>query len=123
MSKVAILKESGELLKNYPKSASKLKSWIARETGEDITKIDDTTLSIIIMYNPRILYDFFDEEDIFLQIGLISLLKISDGWGYNISYKKDGSTINTDEDKTSTDRVECEILGFKDCFKILEEKL
>jgi serine/threonine-protein kinase RIO1 len=75
------------------------------------------SVSILLTYDIKNLYMFFDNNGVHLNIEKIS----KNIWGYNISLNNGtvfgfGATKNVDRKTVETD-------GFTECFRILEKKL
>lgn len=69
----------------------------------------------LIIYYPRRLYDFFDENDVFVEIGIHSITL----WDWSVATSK-ASSVQSGSVKS---RIEAEYEGFSLAFKLLEEKL
>jgi hypothetical protein len=122
MGKPVSINKEEELIKACPKAITKLKEWLAKELQESMDPgQSDILVTMTLRYNPRILYDFFDDMKVYINPGLISLLVPKDGWGYEISYFKGGHTINKDEDQSYSSRPEAEEAAIREAFKILED--
>ena len=118
-------------IKDYPKVQNKLRThiralltrWIKEAVQEEPTPITDDYLDqaidSLIKSNFRLLYDFFDENYIYLQPHLLEQLNPEGGWGYELSFP--GGIF--DEDQSYNSRREAEDAGFIECFKRLEELL
>jgi hypothetical protein len=114
-----------EFLKQYPISSIKIKDWfhermiesfkdpeIAEEFKEFILEqgIEFDKIAMLINSNPRMLFDIFDENEIFISINIKDR---------KFSYRID-NVINPTEYST---RKECELISITRAFEILEEKL
>lgn len=126
-----------QLLDSYPKSAAALNAYckklllkvqeemvVAIPEGTDYERPEVTDemstmfAKSILATNPRILYDFFDAHEIYILINyVVSAFKGEDCnvWNYMIFGEYSMQSYGT--------RKAAEIGGFKEAFKILEEKL
>lgn len=117
---------------NYPKSKVKLrgfvgkilKTWVENMSEESVGDITDEYLDSCIpgmlQSNYRILYDFLDENFIYLQPVLMNQFDETAGWDYELSHPG-GLTDSTEESHKT--RREAEMAGFERSLKILEELL
>lgn len=116
-------------IQNYPKVYSKFKEfnrklldvWVKEAVGENMDEKElnpdylDTVSDSVLSFNPRILYDFLDENKTYLSIYHNGL----DGWRYEIQYDK-GTEDCVD---AYPNRKGAEEDGFNQAFKMLEEIL
>ena len=118
-----------ELLQKYPLTNNVIKDWfhqlmvesfkdpeIAEEFKEFILEqgIENDKLGILITSNPRMLFDVFDENEIYLNIFRVKNIFM---WSlYDIEEQiLDGRVFNT--------RKEAELFAVEAAFEILENKL
>jgi len=114
MSKPVTISKEDELIKNCPKAIAKLKEWLAKELQEVPDSEEAEMLVIMVLrYNPRILYDFFDDMgiQIFPSVGDNKFL-------YDIYINKG----HFKEGDYFSSRAEAEEIGFKEAFNILENE-
>jgi len=115
-------------LKEFPKSKKLLQEFgkknllafqknIMKEApveGLEIPEISDemaeSYANALLTTQPRILYDFFDENELY-----ISVIRNADNWSADVE--------GTDETGLYNTRIEAEFALFKIAFKLLEEKL
>lgn len=118
-------------LENYPKSTKKLLEFtkdvlrqfqkemlqkIPLDEGEVVPEIDDKialeTANYLLKQNIRVLYNFFDQEEIYM------IPDRKEGkWAWKI-----GTGVMQISDDTFKSREEAEVVGFKEAFIKLEEK-
>lgn len=123
-----------EIKKTYPKSHKVLLEFIKKyldgfqksmvgQVGVDteFPEVDDAiaeqaTQALITLYK-RMLYDFFDENEVYISLEYIGDENLSENYWC--------STINAEEDRNyfGDNRIEAEELGFERAFKTLEDKL
>lgn len=92
----------------YPKGFERFKEVMFPHTG----LISLTTLEF---FDTKKLYHFFDKEHIYL---IVEFLK-PDQWIYTITT----NDIVLGPGEFQKTRENCELIGFNDCFKILDKKL
>ena len=120
-------------LKQHPKALAKLSifikrlvdTWIVEAMGEGMEEnelsqeyINNMTESLILS-QPRLLYDFLDDNHIHLQPHLLEQLNPEKGWVYELSTPKGHS----DEETTFKTRKDAEVGGFNHALAELEELL
>jgi hypothetical protein len=118
-----------ELLEKYPLTAQIVKDWFMRSMlesfkDEDVPEefkqfmleqgIEDDKVGKLIDVNVRILFDVFDENDIYINI-IRNNGKFMWGWSDNEEHSIKGELINT--------RKEAEHAAIEKAFEILENKL
>lgn len=106
-----------EINKKYPKATLKLKQWLNLVPETPFTKLDIQFSSFFGMAQERILYDFFDEQDIFIEIDKTTYCNIGD-WCFNINTEP--PTVSGFNYKT---RKKAEQAAFEKAFEILEKRL
>jgi hypothetical protein len=114
-----------ELLESYPAAAKLIKEWFYEAMlnslkDESITEdfrtfmteqgIDNDKIGILIDANPRMLFDVFDEHEVFISINVVDK---------KFTYRID-NLVNPTEYST---RKECELISITRAFEILENKL
>ena len=114
MSKVVTINNEEDLIKQHPKSAAKLKDWLANELQEKPDSEEAEMLVVMVLrYNPRVLYNFFDGNKVFIQVTAFDAAG-DILYGYSI--------VGQPTDMTDyTSRPEAEEAAFREAFKILEE--
>lgn len=117
MSTIKVPSLNGDkIVEQYPKSVEAFTRWLGtfpnlESIGTDTDKqILLNSIKAIFYYNPRALYEFFDQAQLELQI-----TKLEGGW-----YPSIGSVSNL---SMLVSRIEAEEAGFQACFDRLEEKL
>jgi hypothetical protein len=119
-----------QLLENYPHATAVVKAWFLEQMIESLKDetvpddfknfmreqgIENDKLGIMIDANPRMLFDVFDENDIFINIFQSDSGNIMWGWSdIEKTYVKDSF---------SKTRKEAELLAIEKAFDILENKL
>jgi hypothetical protein len=114
-----------ELLEKYPRAASVIKNWLLwkmvdalqNESIDEEFKqymrdqgIENDKIAPMIDANPRMLFDIFDEHEVFISI--------------NITYRKFTYRIDNLVNPTEySTRKECELISITRAFEILENKL
>ena len=116
-----------ELQKSYPEAIKTLKDWItlkrqvdidtlrtngldvSNENIEEIQEWKEHFTELMVVYNPRGLFDFFDEQNIKICITLSD----SDLWTY--------WNTSSGYSYTAGSRAEAEQKAFVEAFKLLEE--
>ena len=121
--------EGLELLKKHPLSAKLIREWFMEKMIESLNNdsitdefrqfmreqsIDDDKLGVMIDSNPRMLFDVFDDNEIYLNIFRVKNIFM---WSlYDIEEQiLDGRVFNT--------RKEAELFAVEAAFEILENKL
>lgn len=94
----------------YPKSFKRFAQTMFPNTGI-------ISLSVLYVYDQKKLYQFFDNEGIYLTIDKYGPKQ----WFYTISFKN--GVVIVPEQESKCDRESIEIEGFIECFKQLENKL
>ena len=113
-----------KIFESYPRSVEVLKLWfkmksmVGMEDTEEIKKqldeaINDQYLEQVLQYNPRLLYDFFDDKN-------IRCFVTPDGLGPNTWEWFPQSSANRSE--FATTRQAAELQAFTEGFIILESK-
>lgn len=116
-------------IKDYPKVNNKFEEFIKKLLQNWATAISDETPEItdemvkdmiepLLQSNPRVLYDFLDENHVYLQPALKEQLNPDAGWGYELS-----SVLGSGGDNDFKTRKEAELEGFNSSIKMLEELL
>lgn len=112
--KAQLVTIQAEMAKQIPKE-------MEFELPEIIPQQIDLTIEYLLKNNFRFLYDVFDANNIFLEINT-SYSKIKDERFFSVAI--DNEVVqNGVQAAVYSSRLEAEISGFKECFKILEEKL
>jgi hypothetical protein len=98
-----------QITKDYPKAFDKLKEWIKTigisQNQEDIERIAES----IIVHTPRFLYDFFDDNQMYITINaLVSTKGIYFTW-----------SIDMEDSFFADTRIEAEQEAFTEAFKQL----
>jgi hypothetical protein len=115
-----------ELLEKHPQSTELVRAWFMQrmidsvkgdnEVPEDFKNfmleqgIENDRMAVMIDANPRMLFDVFDENEIFISINITNR---------KFNYRID-NIINPTEYST---RKECELISITRAFEILENKL
>jgi hypothetical protein len=123
-----------DLLNKYTTSAEIIREWFLEKMIESLqttdvpddfknmmkqTGIENDKLAIMIDSNPRMLFDVFDENDIYINIeAYLGELTLFDSFGYGILGQK--LLIANMEYKT---RKEAELVAIEAAFEILESNL
>lgn len=74
------------------------------------------SISTLVFYDIKKLYQFFDENGIYL----ITEMYLTTKWGYTISLRN-GTVFGQCQSKST--REEIEEIGFLECFKLLDKKI
>ncbi len=110
MGKPVTINKEDELIKDCPKAIAKLKAWLAKELQEVPDSAEaDILVVMILRYNTRILYDFFDDNKIYAEVTV------------NLMGPEFTSVVNQNHSKSYSSRAEAEEAGFKEAFKIMEQ--
>lgn len=114
--------DNTELRKTCPKSLAKLKEWLYapdKTNGEDISGISDDQREQLINFtlglNPRMLFDFFDDQNIYVTIQPDDTTGEVSGFMYYNSKSPYSSSSNN--------RNTAEELAFIQAFEELEKQL
>lgn len=114
-----------ELLEKYPRAASVIKNWLlwkmvdalqSESIDEEFKQymrdqgIENDKIAPMIDANPRMLFDIFDEHEVFISINVVDK---------KFTYRID-NLVNPTEYST---RKECELISITRAFEILENKL
>ncbi len=115
-----------ELLKKYPQSAEVVREWLFNRMAESIDDslvpedfkksmmeeaVTNERLAILIDANPRMLFDVFDDNDLFIEIFMYP----------DVTFTcKIGNEATTNSWKT---RIEAEMFAVEVAFEMLENKL
>lgn len=114
-----------ELLEKYPRAASVIKNWLLWKMIEALQNesideefkqymrdqgIENDKIAPMIDANPRMLFDIFDEHEVFISINVVDK---------KFTYRID-NLVNPTEYST---RKECELISITRAFEILENKL
>lgn len=75
------------------------------------------SVSILKYYDLKKLFQFFDNQEIYLNIEMINMYL----WSYNINCGN--KTIFNSNDSFKKTRGEIEEVGFYECFRLLEKKI
>ena len=120
-----------ELLKEYPLTAKVIKNWFLNELIESLKTesideefknfmkeqgIEDEKLATLIDLNPRMLFDVFDDNGVFIFSHYMDVKN-------NVEFFHTYRNINTNPVKLFKTRKEAELFAIETAFKILEEKL
>ena len=120
-----------ELLKEYPLTAKVIKNWFLNELIESLKTesideefknfmkeqgIEDEKLETLIDLNPRMLFDVFDDNGVFIFSHYMDVKN-------NVEFFHTYRNINTNPVKLFKTRKEAELFAIETAFKILEEKL
>jgi|LakMenE18May11ns_1017448.scaffolds.fasta_scaffold9820399_3 hypothetical protein len=123
--------KSLELLETYPKAGKVVNDWfldkmlkslntdaIPEEFKEYISNqpIDNQNIAVMIDNNPRVLFDVFDENDIYI---FIHYMDVKDNVEFFCSFRN----IDTNPIKLFKTRKEAEFAAIEQAFKLLDEKL
>lgn len=57
------------IAKDYPKAFKVLKQYLIKNSNGEISDLSDDDAVMAMFINPRMLYDFFDEQGFFISIG------------------------------------------------------
>lgn len=119
------------LLQKYPESAKIIRAWFLEKMIESLqtsdvpdefkdmmrqTGIEDDKLAIMIDANPRMLWDVFDENKVFI---FSHYMDVKD----NVEFFHTFRNIDTNPVKLFKTRKEAELFAIEKAFEILEEKL
>lgn len=114
-----------ELIQNYPAAGKIVKEWFFKSMLESFKDesvpdefkefmleqgIEDDKIGTLIDINPRMLFDVFDENEIFISVNVTDR---------KFTYRID-NLVNPTEYST---RKECELISITRAFEILENKL
>jgi len=99
-------------IKNCPKAKELLKQFMIANSNGQVPELDDDSLAMAIFVNPRMLYDFFDNNEIYIDI-YKSSTELE--WYYDVN-----SFGNANQ---ASNRHETERSAFGIAFKELEDKL
>ena len=105
-----------KIKENFPKAHTEAKKWWIGEA--DLSQFEPFELCEGVNVNFRYLYDFFDEQDIYVEVYPVNIdinFRAMD-WSYDIS----NESIEVYGYKT---RTEAETEAFEKAFQILEERL
>lgn len=120
-----------EMLEKYPRAASVIKNWLlsrmvealqSESIDEDFKQymreqgIDNDKISPMIDANPRMLFDVFDENDVFI---FINYMDVKDNVEFFYSFRN----IDTNPVKSFKTRKEAELSAIEKAFEILDNKL
>lgn len=120
-----------ELLESYPAAAKLIKEWFYEAMlnslkDESITEdfktfmteqgIDNDKIGILIDANPRMLFDVFDDNKVFI---FIHYMNVKD----NVEFFHTFRNIDTNPVKLFKTRKEAELIAVEAAFEILENKL
>lgn len=105
------MRNAEKLLKEHPKVAKKILDWLAKEMHDEAAANIDYAVAILGLA-PRILYDFFDEEDLWIAVSI----QANHMWTHII--EKGYETMITEFDYPS--RTEAEEAAFIKAIEILE---
>ena len=120
-----------ELLEKYPRAASVIKNWLLwkmvdalqNESIDEEFKqymrdqgIDNDKISPMIDANPRMLFDVFDEHDVFI---FIQYMDVKDSVEFFHTFRN----IDTNPVKLFKTRKEAELFAIEAAFEILENNL
>lgn len=94
-----------KLKRLYPKAIEIFRQWTSERANMDLKMVDDDLLSGLLMYNTRSLYEFFDTQEI-----CINITGMEDVWNNNIS------------SQLFTSRVKAELSAFEVAFHDLNKK-
>ena len=123
-----------EINKKYPKAFDLFFEWFKGDPKAGVTKKEFLEVNdIVIMYgNLRELYDFFDEQEIWITVYRMSK-KDGFGWGWRIDEDIKGKfkkrniyfprPLINDSDIVLLARTDSEEAAFTKAFEILEEKI
>lgn len=117
--------------KEYPNSYKKLEEFTKEQlvnygkmllqesegySQADLPELNDDLIYGSILFNFRQLYEFFDKYYILL---LLDGPDEMHGWSWQI---RSGKDVYNDPSSLSTNRISCEVEGFKKAFEILENQ-
>jgi hypothetical protein len=124
-----------ELIKKYPLAAKVIKDWFLTQMIESLKNesideefknfmreqgVEDDKMGTLIELNPRMLFDVFDENGLYIHIVPISPMK------GKMNYLIGIDTLESLDDTPSTQystRKEAELFAIEAAFEILENKL
>ena len=114
-----------QLMKDNPKATAIVKQWVLDRLLDSlkdssvpddfkefvkVQDIDDDKVATIIDAGPRMLFDVFDEHELYINIDMTA-----GHWGWEV-----GSSV---ENAVCSSRIEAEQKAIEQAFKLLEEKL
>lgn len=106
--------EADRIVTAYPKVIKAISEWIVRHHVAAREMVDEKdflqSIKSILVWSPRSLYEFFDEQRVMLIIGEIDM-----HWSYHI--------VGYPYSASASSRKEAEERGFELAFQALEEKL
>jgi|688.fasta_scaffold1620142_1 hypothetical protein len=120
-----------ELLENYPHTAVVVRAWFLEQMIESLKDenvpddfknfmrdqgIENDKLAVMIDANPRMLFDVFDENEVFI---FIHYMDVKD----NVEFFHSFRNIDTNPVKLFKTRKEAELFAIEKAFEILETKL
>lgn len=104
-----------EIKDKYPKSIAKIATFLGENLVISTEAINiDKIVEAIITFNPRQLYEIFDEHHVIVLIDTDMTL-----WGYNILYEGGSGKSGVIYES----RGKAEAAGIEAAFKVLEDKL
>ena len=122
-----------ELIKKYPLAAKVIKDWFLTQMIESLNNesideefknfmreqgVEDDKMGTLIELNPRMLFDVFDDNEIYIQIG------VNRDSNLYFQYKINDFLIgNFFRDLKYKTRKEAELFAIEAAFEILENKL
>lgn len=119
--------KNNELKKSYPKAYKMLSEWalkylkifaknmnIPDEDAKGLEGMADQAVEGFVLIQPRLLYDFFDEKELYISIIYDSV----EAWDWTIDPNEEGSTRPLEGYKT---RQLAEEAAFLEAFDILEK--
>lgn len=102
-----------------------LQNWaneIAKKDGKPPKVVTDEEAKLgvegLFLSNPRLIYDMFDLQDMYLIVILLDYDDPLKGWGYDVAV----SDSVHHEEKSYKSRAEAELEGFNKCFEIYERR-
>lgn len=114
MIKTLIYNRANEVKKDFPKSFLLLKKTLNNEQLPEMVSFDDQLVTTFLAYSPRVLYDFFDENGVIINISKLPGVD-QGGWIYHVE--------GDSHSQSAESRQEAEEKAFDIAFKKLEEKL
>lgn len=107
-----------KILEQYPLSVKEFQKFIGALPNINNAEVDallyDQGIKAIFYYNPRTLYEFFDDKKLELLID-----KPSHSWQYSVN----DPVVMISSVAGFKSRIEAEESGFQECFEILEKQL
>lgn len=118
--------KTSELREKYPKAMTKFKQYISILLSEGEVEPPDDLVDVFLQNTPRMLYDFFDREKVFVIVYLTVVGAVVGDGVEEIYFASSVSTIDYSESfahrGVKNNRPEAELDGFLKAFELLENK-